>query len=139
MAYKKRPQDFKKGHHPKNEFKKGHGGLKAGGIISELKKQGFTREAINEKIAEILTLDRDTTAELRMDSATTNFELMVISLVEASIRTADAGRMDNLLEKIFGKSVRSSANETSIEVNLGQKADEDLLARAIERAIKNKE
>lgn len=130
---------FQKGNKTKSQLKPGQNINRSEGIISKLQKQGFTREAINEKIAEILTLDRDTTAELKMDSSTTNFELMVISLVEASIRTADAGRMDNLLEKIFGKSVRSSANETNIELNLGPKADEDLLARAIERAMRNKE
>lgn len=139
MNAKGKGHRFKKGNKTSSQLKPGENINRAEGLISKLVKQGFTREAINEKIAEILTLDRDTTAELKMDANTTNFELMVISLVEASIRTADAGRMDNLLEKIFGKSVRSSANETSIEVNLGQKADEDLLARAIERAIKNKE
>lgn len=130
---------FKKGNKTKSQFKSGQNTNRSEAIITKLSQQGFTRDAINSKIAEILTLDRDTTAEMRLNPETTNFELMVISLVEASIRTADAGRMDNLLEKIFGKSVRSSANETNVEVNFGPKADEDLLARAIGRALENKE
>ncbi len=140
MANRKPSNGFKKGYKSPTQFKKGHPCVNPKSVISRLEDAGFTKDMINQKISESLLANRDTTNEKKLDKDTSNFELIVISLIEAAIRNADSGRLDNLLEKIFGKTIRVEGNISldSNNTNLNiDTADAEIMTRAIERAVKN--
>lgn len=124
----------------KTEFKKGHIPSKSG-VMSYLRKEGFDRSAINEKIVEVLTMTRDDSVKMKANGQTTNFELIVLSMVESSIHHADGGKLDHLLEKVFGKSIVSGVQEINFSSNMNVNVlstDENLLNRAVSRAMDNK-
>lgn len=109
-------------------------------ISSVLNAAGFTQEVVQTKVAEVLLMNRTETQEMKNDEFTSNFDLILIAVIEAAQRTADTGRLDNLLEKIFGKTVEIkgsvSVHNTNVDLPV-QNADSELIKRAIERALKN--
>lgn len=110
------------------------------GVSAVLTKAGFTRDMVERKTADILLMNARETTEFKNDEETCNFDLIVISVVEAAQRTADIARLDSLLEKVFGKTVRIEGkvdvHNTNVDVPL-QQADGELIKRAIERALRN--
>lgn len=106
-------------------------------VSSVIEKAGFTRQMVELKVADILLMNSTETREVKADEKTSNFDLIIISVIEAAQRNADTQRLDNLLEKIFGKTIKV---EGSVKVESNQTmdfADEDLIRRAIERSIRN--
>src|ERR1019366_4520465 len=87
------------------QFKPGHKGMNPISVQTLLAKEGFTKQMVNEKIAEMLVANRKHTDKKKTHEETSNFDLIIISIIEAAIRNADSSRLDNLLEKIFGKTV----------------------------------
>ncbi len=111
-------------------------------VSKTLQRAGFTKEYVELKVADILLRNQIETQELRNDPHTTNFDLIIASVVNAAIVQADCGRLDNLLEKIFGKTVHIkgdiSVTNTNMDIPLDEK-DSLLIQRAIERAVKASE
>jgi hypothetical protein len=107
-----------------------------------LENAGFTREMVERKVADVLLMDMNELREFKQDAHTSVFDLIVIAVAEAAIRNADTNRLDNLLDKIFGKIVRIDGNikmesfNTNVNVPVSD-ADADLIARAMERALRN--
>lgn len=123
---------FTKGHQPANTS-----------LRKKLEKAGFTREAVNETLAELLTSTRKQTNEVKMDEETSNLELIGVSIIEAAVRNADGARLDGLLDKIFGKPVQVVKTEnTNVNVNVESEVtetDKQRVERVIaERATKSK-
>lgn len=109
------------------------------GVAHVLTKAGFTRDMVERKTADILLMTAAETHEFENDAETCNFDLIVCSVVKAAIRTADCGRLDNLLEKIFGKTVRieGKVDVSHTDNTPMQNADAALIQRALERALRN--
>lgn len=106
-------------------------------VTKVLQNAGFTREMIEVKVADLLLRNVKETQALKNEPETSNFDLIIISVIEAAQRGADTGRLDNLLEKIFGKTVHISGNvNVTKDENVGE-ADAELIQRALERALKN--
>lgn len=109
-------------------------------VSSVLIKAGFTKEMVERKVANVLLMNAKETQDMRNDKDTCNFDLILLAVVEAAQRTADTARLDNLLEKIFGKTVNIqgsvSVHNTNMDIPIGY-ADQELIRRAIERSIKN--
>jgi hypothetical protein len=72
-------------------------------VTNVLKEAGFTRRMVETKVADILLRNVSETKELKANPSTSNFDLIIVAVVEAAQRNADTSRLDNLLEKIFGK------------------------------------
>lgn len=109
-------------------------------LSNVLKAAGFTREMVERKVADALLMNSRETQDCKNDPDTCNFDLIVISVVEAAQRGADTSRLDNLLEKIFGKTVRIEGSVNVQNTNFDmpmQEADSELIKRAIERALKS--
>jgi hypothetical protein len=112
------------------------------GLTRVLENAGFTREMVERKVADVLLMDMNELREFKQDAHTSVFDLIVIAVAEAAIRNADTNRLDNLLDKIFGKIVRIDGNikmesfNTNVNVPVSD-ADADLIARAMERALRN--
>lgn len=111
-------------------------------VSGVLREAGLTREAVETKVADILLMNARETQEFQNDPDTSNFDLIVLSVVDAAKRTADCSRLDNLLEKVFGKTVRIEGDikmhNTNMNMNVPlDQADEDLIRRALDRALKN--
>jgi len=119
----------------KGEFKAPHS------IVSVLANAGFTRDMVERKVADILLMNSQETRIMEADPNASNFDLIVIAVAKAAARNADTNRLDNLLDKIFGKVVRIDGNirldSTNVNMNVPvTNADADLIARAMERALK---
>lgn len=109
-------------------------------VASVLIRAGFTREMVERKVADILLMNTKETHQFKNDEQTCNFDLIIIAVVEAAQRNADTARLDNLLEKIFGKTVnitgKVEVNSTNVNANYTPGyADEQLIQRAIERSL----
>lgn len=125
-------------------FPVGHkieGGGAKPGVVAVLKEAGFTREMIECKVADILLMTKPETQAMKNDASTSNFDHIIIAVVEAAQRNADCARMDNLLEKIFGKTINikgtvsvQNTGNTPANITYG---DAELVQRAIERALIN--
>jgi hypothetical protein len=107
---------------------------------------GFTREMVERKVADLMLMTAQETSEFKAANDTCNFDLIIIAIVEAAQRNADTGRLDNLLDKIFGKSVRvegsialtsnSTTNKDGTTTQLST-ADAELINRSLTRALVN--
>lgn len=111
-------------------------------VSTVLQRAGFTREMMETKIADILLKTAKETNTFLAAEDTCNYDLIVCSIVQAAQRNADTHRLDNLLEKIFGKTVHISGGlkieSTNANMNIPMdNIDQDMVTRALERALKN--
>lgn len=129
----------------KNQAKKGHNNRTfdkpSNNVTTVLARAGFTREMMETKVSDLLLMTAEEMREFKAASTTSNFDLIVVSVVEAAQRNADTNRLDNLLEKIFGKTVHITGGlkieNTNLNANLPlEDADADLVTRALERALR---
>lgn len=110
-------------------------------LVTILGKAGFTREMVETKVADILLMDSEETRKMKNDPKASNFDLIVIAVAEAAQRNADTNRLDNLLDKIFGKVVRIDGkiqlDSTNVNMNIPlSNIDGDLITRAMDRALR---
>lgn len=132
-----------KNHHSKKPGKKksNAGVAQASNAVSTvLQRAGFTREMMETKIADILLKTAKETNLFLAAEDTCNYDLIVCSIVQSAQRNADTHRLDNLLEKIFGKTVHISGGLKIENITPGiplDNIDQDMITRAMERALKN--
>lgn len=121
---------FQKGNIPRNKS-----------LRTMLAEHGMTREVINEKFSHLLSSNHDELLKIKREKETTVLELMVVAIIEHGVKFADTSRMDNLIDKVFGK-MPVEARNTNINYNVDAEiedvADDDLIERAEKRKDKYK-